>query len=172
MENDVFVHDTETVFETENKTDEDTTVTIYEKRHTYHDDKQETTPGHELKVDEDEHDDDDEFDTSEGLKKENVIENDDSVGKLEENVTKLLQSRRGLRNIQEKNTNTYKNPVENVTKLLQCRRGLGDTHVINTNTYNDHKHETPPEDELEVGEEGDHEGDGEDDTIEELKIKM
>jgi hypothetical protein len=113
VENDAFVHDTETVFETENETDEDV-----------------------------------------------------------ENVTKLLQSRRGLRNIQEKNTNTYKNPVENVTKLLQCRRGLGDTHVINTNTYNDHKHETPPEDELEVGEEGDHEGDGEDDTIEELKIKM
>ena len=66
MENDVFVHDTETVFETENETDEDTTVTIDEKD----------------------------------------------------------------------------------------------------------IHETSPEDELEVGEEGDHEGDGEDDTIEELKIKM
>lgn len=66
MENDAFVHDTETVFETENETDEDTTVTIDEKD----------------------------------------------------------------------------------------------------------IHETYPEDELEVGEEGDHEGDGEDDTIEELKIKM
>ena len=50
----------------------------------------------ELEVDEDEHEDDDEFDTSEGLKKENVNEKEDSVGKSVENETKETSRKRTL----------------------------------------------------------------------------
>ena len=37
------------------------------------------------------------------------------MGKCVENVTKFLQCRRGLRDTQEINTNTYEKPVKDVT---------------------------------------------------------
>ena len=132
-----------------------------EKKHTYHDDNQETTPGHELEVDE--------GDDIEGLKKENIDEIEDSLEKPVENVTKLLQDRHGLRNIKEKNTTTFKEkPVKNVTILLQSKHGLRNTQKMNTNTFDDDKQEATPEDELEVNE-GVHEGDDGSDIIEGLK---
>ena len=154
-----------------NESDENTTVMKDEKKHTYHDDNQETTPGHELEVDEGEHEGDDEDDNIEGLKKENINENEDSLEKPVENVTKLLQDRHGLRNIKEKNTCTTtftEKPVKNVTILLQSRHGLRNTQLMNTNTYYDFKQEATPEDELEVNE-GVHEGDDGSDIIEGLK---
>ena len=137
-------------------------MTIDEKKH----DENHST-GHELYV-EGEHEGDDEDDNIEGLRKENINENEDSLEKSEENVTKLVQDRYGSRNIQEKNTTTYEKPVKNVTLLLQSRHGLRNTQEMNTNTYEDDKQEATPEDELQVNE-GVHEGDDGGDTIEGLK---
>ena len=52
--------------------------------------------GHELYVDEGEHEGDDEDDNIEGLKKENINENEDSLEKPVENVTKLVQGKTGM----------------------------------------------------------------------------
>ena len=41
------------------------------------------------------------------------------MGKCVENVTKFLECRRGLRDTQEINTNTYEKSVKYVTILLQ-----------------------------------------------------
>ena len=61
-----------------------------------------------------------------------------------ENVTKFLQCRRGLRDTQEINTNTYEKPVKYVTILLR------NTQEMNTSTYEGDKQETTPENKLEV----------------------
>ena len=55
------------------------------------------------------HEGDDGGDTIEGLKEENINENEDYLVKTVENVKKLVQDRYGSRNIQEKNTTTYQN---------------------------------------------------------------
>ena len=52
-----------------------------------------------------------------------------------ENVTKFLHCRRGLRDTQEINTNTYEKAVKDVTILLQSRHGLRNTQEIYTSTY-------------------------------------
>ena len=62
-----------------------------------------------------------------------------------ENVTKFLQCRRGLRDTQEINTNTYEKPVKYVTILLKSR-----PQEMNTSTYEGDKQETTPENKLEV----------------------
>ena len=72
------------------------------------------------------------------------------MGKCVENVTKFLQCRRGLRDTQEINTNTYEKPVKYVTILLKSRPGLRNTQEMNTSTYEGDKQETTPENKLKV----------------------